>query len=296
MADYIRELLAGELRRRAPHVVTNPEDFYVYCLADELAAEGHETTRTVPADELDTRIRANTLKAAEDYPDDLDVGDVLEVAGGFSVVTPTGRWHLTEGQAAELVDTLSAGLRRQRDHHHPSGEEMTPNMKNVPAPAATGVEDNKSIAERSVTTAYLSRWGHNTRDHFGTWEGVKIPKEDFIPVLVPVHVAQEMVAYGPQAVTINEGCVAAQSEHARAAAEEKRRVRLNNERAVIVKGAEADITYSVELLDAMGTEEWTPQLEKDARELLEEILDRPVDEVTAGLLTECRRVRRQQRD
>ena len=115
MTDYIRELLAGELRRRAPHVVTNPEDFYVYCLADELAAEGHETTRTVPADELDARIRENTLKAAEDYPDDLDVGDVLEVADGFSVVTPAGRWHLTEGQAAELVDTLAAGLRRQRE-------------------------------------------------------------------------------------------------------------------------------------------------------------------------------------
>lgn len=173
---------------------------------------------------------------------------------------------------------------------------MTPNMKNVPAPAATSVEDNEQFSNNTLATVYIHRRGQDTRDHFGTWEGVKIPKEDFIPVLVPVHVAQEMVAYGPQAVTINEGCVAAQSEHARAAAEEKRRVRLNNERAVIVKGAEADITYSVELLDALGTDEWTEQLEQDAREFLEEILDRPVDEVTAELLTECRRVRRQQRD
>lgn len=169
-------------------------------------------------------------------------------------------------------------------------------MKKKTPVAGQGNEGNESIAERSVTTAYLSRWGHNTRDTFGTWEGVKIPKEDFIPVLVPVHVAQEMVAYGPQLVTISEGCVAAQSEHARAAAEEKRRVRLDNERAVIVKGAEADITYSVELLDAMGTDEWTEQLEHDAVEFLEEVLDRDVDEVTAELLTECRRVRRQQRD
>src|SRR5699024_9406029 len=106
---------------------------------------------------------------------------------------------------------------------------MSTNTKNVPAPAATGVEDNKSIAERSVTTAYLSRWGHNTRDTFGTWEGVKISKEDFIPVLVPIHVAQEMVAYGPQLVTINEECVEAQAAAVRAAQEQDRRVRLNNE-------------------------------------------------------------------
>ncbi|AJE33701.1 hypothetical protein B842_09260 [Corynebacterium humireducens NBRC 106098 = DSM 45392] len=173
---------------------------------------------------------------------------------------------------------------------------MSTNTKNVPAPAATGVEDNKSIAERSVTTAYLSRWGHNTRDTFGTWEGVKISKEDFIPVLVPIHVAQEMVADGPQAVTINEGCVAAQSEHARAAAEKDRRVRLNNERAVIVQGAEADITYSVELLDALGTDQWTEQLEHDAVEFLEEVLDQDVTTVTPELLAEARHARRRRRD
>lgn len=168
--------------------------------------------------------------------------------------------------------------------------------KNVPAPAATGVEDNKSIAERSVTTAYLSRWGHNTRDHFGTWSGEQLPRSGYIPVLVPVHVAQEMVAYGPQLVELNKACAKEQSAAVRAEQEKDRRVRLNNEVNIATRGADADIAYSVELLDALGTEEWTPQLEKDARELLEEILDRPVDEVTAELLTECRRVRRQQRD
>lgn len=173
---------------------------------------------------------------------------------------------------------------------------MNTNMKNVPAPAATGVEDNKSIAERSVTTAYLSRWGHNTRDTFGTWSGEQLPRSGYIPVLVPVHVAQEMVADGPQAVTINEGCVAAQSEHARAAAEEERRARLDNERAVIVKDAEADITYSVELLDALDTDQWTEQLEQDAIEFLEEVLDQDVTTVTPELLAEARRARRRRRD
>jgi len=168
--------------------------------------------------------------------------------------------------------------------------------KNVPAPAATGVEDNEQFPNNTLTAVYIHRRGQDTREHFGTWEGVKLPKEDFIPVLVPVHVAQEMVGYGPQLVTINEGCVAAQSEHARAAAEEKRRVRLNNERAVIVKGAEADITYSVELLDALGTDQWTEQLEHDAVEFLEEVLDQDVSIVTPELLAEARHARRRRRD
>ncbi|AJE33702.1 hypothetical protein B842_09265 [Corynebacterium humireducens NBRC 106098 = DSM 45392] len=118
MTDYIRELLAGELRRRAPHVVTNPEDCYVYCLADELLAEGHETIRTVPADELDARIQANTLKAAEDYPEDLDddhddydgpieVGDILATGAGLQIITPTGAWTLTEEDALRLVSRLT---------------------------------------------------------------------------------------------------------------------------------------------------------------------------------------------
>lgn len=119
MADYIRELLAGELRRRAPHVVTNPEDFYVYCLADELLAEGHETTRTVPADELDARIRANTLKAAEDYPEDFDdedddtepqPGDVYINVYGLSVATPCGWWQLSEEAALQLITRLTVSL------------------------------------------------------------------------------------------------------------------------------------------------------------------------------------------
>lgn len=169
-------------------------------------------------------------------------------------------------------------------------------MKKKTPVAGQGNEGNESIAERSVTTAYLARWGHNTRDTYGTWSGEQLPRSGYIPVLVPVHVAQEMAADGPQAVTINEGCVAAQSEHARAAAEEKRRVRLNNERAVIVKGAEADITYSVELLDALGTGQWTEQLEHDAVEFLEEVLDRDVTTVTRELLAEARRARRRRRD
>lgn len=173
---------------------------------------------------------------------------------------------------------------------------MTPNMKNVPAPAATGVEDNKSIAERSVTTAYLSRWGHNTRDTFGTWSGEQLPRSGYIPVLVPVHVAQEMVADGPQLVTINEGCVAVQSEHARAAAENDRRVRLGNERAVIVKGAEMDIVQAVDFLDALTAGQWTEQLEQDAIEFLEEVLDQDVTTVTPELLAEARHARRRRRD
>lgn len=172
---------------------------------------------------------------------------------------------------------------------------MTTTDKKTPV-AGQGNEGNESIAERSVTTAYLSRWGHNTRDTFGTWSGEQLPRSGYIPVLVPVHVAQEMYTAGPQLVALNEECVKAQAAAVRAAQEQDRRVRLNNEVNIVTRGADADIAYSVELLDALGTEEWTPQLEKDARELLEEILDRPVDEVTAELLTECRRVRRQQRD
>ena len=172
---------------------------------------------------------------------------------------------------------------------------MTPNMKNVPE-AGQGPEDNEQFSNNTLATVYIHRRGQDTRDHFGTWEGVKIPKEDFIPVLVPVHVAQEMVADGPQAVTINEGCVAAQSKHARAAAEEKRRVRLNNERDSIIRGAEADITYSVELLDALGTDQWTEQLEHDAVEFLEEVLDQDVTTVTPELLAEARHARRRWRD
>ena len=105
MTNYIADLLAGELRRRAPHVVPNPEDCYVYCLADELLAEGHETIRTVPADELDARIRANTLQGAEDSPEDVArddegdprPGDVFINAYGLSVATPCGWWQLSEG-------------------------------------------------------------------------------------------------------------------------------------------------------------------------------------------------------
>ncbi|HKM25713.1 MAG TPA: hypothetical protein VJY40_08760, partial [Corynebacterium sp.] len=156
--------------------------------------------------------------------------------------------------------------------------------------------EDQSIAERSITTAYLSHWSANTRDTFGTWSGTRLPRADYVAILVPHRAAQEMYTDGPQLVALNGKCVKAQAAAVRAAAEKDRRVRLNNEVNVATRGADADIAYSVELLDALGTEEWTPQLEKDARELLEEILDRPVDEVTAELLTECRRVRRQQRD
>lgn len=169
-------------------------------------------------------------------------------------------------------------------------------MKKKTPVAGQGNEGNESIAERSVTTAYLSRWGHNTRDTLGTWSGEQLPRSGYIPVLVPFHVAQEMVADGPQLVTINEGCVAAQSEHARAAAEKDRRVRLGNERAVIVQGAEADITYSIEVLDALGTDQWTEQLEHDAVEFLEEVLDQDVTTVTPELLAEARHARRRRRD
>lgn len=173
---------------------------------------------------------------------------------------------------------------------------MTPNMKNVPAPVAAGVEDNKSIAERSVTTAYLSRWGHNTRDTFGTWGGVKLPQDGYVAVLVPLHVAQEIYAYGPRLIELNPECVEAQSAAALAAREQDRRARINNERGSIIRGAEADITYSVELLDAMGTDEWTEQLEHDAVEFLEEVLDQDVTAVTAELLAEARHARRRRRD
>lgn len=118
MNDYVIELMAGELRRRAPHVVPNPEDCYVYCLAEELAAEGHETIRTVPTAELDARIQANTLKAAEDYPEDLDdedddydgpiePGDILATGAGLQIITPTGAWTLTEEDALRLVSRLT---------------------------------------------------------------------------------------------------------------------------------------------------------------------------------------------
>lgn len=101
MNDYIRELLAGELRRRAPHVVPNPEDCYVYCLADELLAEGHETIRTFPAAELDARIRANTLKAAEDYPEDFEDDDT----GGPDDDDPAECWQWFESAPANVPTT-----------------------------------------------------------------------------------------------------------------------------------------------------------------------------------------------
>lgn len=64
-SDFIltRDELARGIRRRAPHVVPNPSDCYVYCLADELAAEGYSHVREVR--NLDARIRANTLPTPE---------------------------------------------------------------------------------------------------------------------------------------------------------------------------------------------------------------------------------------
>lgn len=174
---------------------------------------------------------------------------------------------------------------------------MSTEKKNVPAPAATGNEDNEQhIPSSTPVLVYLPRRDDDTRDHHGTWGGSKLPKDDFLAVLVPLRVAQEIYAYGPRLIELNPECVEAQSAAARAAREKDRRSRLKRQRDIAVSGAESDIAFSVELLDALGTDQWTDQLEQEARELLEEILDRDVTEVTAELLTDVRRVRRQQRD
>lgn len=173
---------------------------------------------------------------------------------------------------------------------------MSTAKKNVPAPAATGNEDNEQFSNLTPVRAYLPRRDDDTRDHHGTWGGSKLPKGTFVNILVPLRVAQEMHADGPRLIELNPGCVEAQSIAARAAREKDRRVRLNHERDTAFRGAASDIIYSVELLDALGTDQWTDQLEQEARELLEEILGEDVEDVTAELLTDVRRVRRQQRD
>lgn len=174
---------------------------------------------------------------------------------------------------------------------------MSTAKKNVPAPAVTSVEDDEQhIPKSTPVRVYLPRRDDDTRDHHGTWGGSKLPKDDFLAVLVPLRVAQEIYAFGPRLIELNPECVAAQSAAALAAREKDQQVRLNKERDITVRDAESDIAHSVELLDALGTDQWTDQLEQEARELLEEILDRDVTEVTAELLTDVRRVRRQQRD
>lgn len=52
--------LADQLRRRAPHAVPNPTDFYVDTLAAELHAAGHTSIASV--DDVDEQIRRNTLQ------------------------------------------------------------------------------------------------------------------------------------------------------------------------------------------------------------------------------------------
>lgn len=180
---------------------------------------------------------------------------------------------------------------------------MNPTKMNVPAPAATGNEDNEQIPNTTPVTLYLSRWGSNSRDHFGTWSGARLPQAHYAPVLIPVTAVQAMSGGGSQLVVLNledvkarNRMVLAAAKLARDAEERDRAFRLKSERDFANRSAEADIFFAIELQDAMGTAEWTPQLEKDAAEFLEEILDRDVEQVTAELLEESRHVRRAKRD
>lgn len=126
--------------------------------------------------------------------------------------------------------------------------------KKTPAPGGAGNKGTKSIAERSVTTAYLAKHGNNTRHTYGTWSGKSIPQDDHITIIIPLGVAQVMFADGPQLVALNPECVAAQSaagRKVREEREEKERRRIRREIARRVE--EEEFEEQLAALDAQAT-------------------------------------------
>ena len=130
---------------------------------------------------------------------------------------------------------------------------MTAHNEKTPT-AGQGDEGTKSIAERSVTTAYLAKHGNNTRHTYGTWSGKSIPQDDHITIIIPMKAAQIMFADGPQLVALNPECVAAQSaavRKVREEREEKERQRVRREIARRVE--EEEFEEQLAALDAQAT-------------------------------------------
>lgn len=142
--------------------------------------------------------------------------------------------------------------------------------KKTPAPGGAGNKGTKSIAERSVTTAYLAKHGNNTRHTYGTWSGKSIPQDDHITIIIPLGVAQVMFADGPQLVALNPECVAAQSAAGRKVREEEKRREL----------AELRRRIADRITEEEGFEEQLDHLDAQATAIYEQI-DTKVDAILA---------------
>lgn len=98
---------------------------------------------------------------------------------------------------------------------------MTTHNEKSPVGATNTNEGNKSIRERSTSTAYLAYHPDNTRYTFGTWSGDDLAMKDHITIIVPMKTAQRMYADGPQLIGLNRECADAQSAEVRKQREEK---------------------------------------------------------------------------
>lgn len=115
--------LADQLRRRAPHAVPNPSDFYVYTLAAELHAAGHTSIRQLDTSDVDERIRRNTLQPepAANAPATITVapadraeGTTLRLGWGVFDFTVDDmeplEWHPNLGDAAAAAIRRAAKI------------------------------------------------------------------------------------------------------------------------------------------------------------------------------------------
>lgn len=132
---------------------------------------------------------------------------------------------------------------------------MTIENNNVPAPAATGNEDNEQISQtNSVTTAYLSYPKDNTRHTYGTWSDTDLKIEDHITLIIPIEDAQLIYADGSRLVRLNEKCVLAQSKEARKLREEKRAKQREEIKRQITAEVEEEFRDQIVDLDEQYTE------------------------------------------